>query len=61
MFDYIFVGRLTKVKGCDVLIDALCDRSVFIKDNNINIAIIGDGDERKKLQGKIESLEFQAL
>ncbi|WP_148127612.1 glycosyltransferase, partial [Candidatus Erwinia dacicola] len=61
VFDYIFVGRLTKVKGCDVLIDALCDRSVFIKDNNINIAIIGDGDERKKLQGKIEKFGISSF
>lgn len=53
-FDYIFVGRLTKVKGCDVLIDALCELSVFIKENNINIAIIGDGNERARLQDKIE-------
>lgn len=53
-FDYIFVGRLAKVKGCDVLIDALCEMSIFIKDNNLNIAIIGDGDERQKLQGEIE-------
>lgn len=46
----IFVGRLTKVKGVDILLNAF--RKVCNKNSNVNLTIVGDGEERKNLEKK---------
>ncbi len=53
----LFVGRLSSEKCLDTLIKAV-DRLVSAS-NNVRLAIIGDGDERAKLQGLVETLELQ--
>lgn len=44
----IFIGRVTKVKGVDLLINAIKD----LKDKNYNIqlTIVGDGEEKENLE-----------
>ena len=44
----IFVGRLEKVKGVDILIKAFGE--VYDKDNKIQLTIVGNGTERKNLE-----------
>ena len=46
----IYVGRLEREKGVDILIDALS--LIEDKDNNINLSIVGDGREFDKLKEK---------
>ncbi|GIU38123.1 glycosyl transferase family 1 [Shewanella hafniensis] len=52
-YDVLFVGRLSKIKGCDLLVDAICKIHHEIKRLNFKILIIGDGPESKILQQKI--------
>ncbi|MCT4706781.1 glycosyltransferase [Enterobacteriaceae bacterium H16N7] len=54
-FDFIFVGRLSKVKGCDVFIDAILASHDIIIRNKVSIAILGGGPERVFLEQKIEN------
>lgn len=49
-----FVGRLAKVKGVDLLIDAFYELTK--KYNNITMTITGDGEERKALEEKVKIL-----
>ena len=52
----IFIGRLTKVKQLDMLVDAF---SMLIKDGeNYNLVFIGDGEERNVLQEKVHNLNL---
>lgn len=44
-FDFIFVGRLTKVKGCHIFIEALAKIKDILKEKNVRVAIIGNGPE----------------
>ncbi|WP_338567358.1 glycosyltransferase [Erwinia sp. E_sp_B01_3] len=53
--DILFVGRLSKVKGCDILIDALCEMKQFIIEHDVNAVIVGDGTERKSLEMHVSS------
>lgn len=47
----IYVGRLVKVKGIDILIDAV---NQLIKEGyDILLTIVGDGTERKNLESKV--------
>ncbi|PIE79244.1 MAG: hypothetical protein CSA15_03835 [Candidatus Delongbacteria bacterium] len=48
----IFIGRLEKVKGADILIDAV---HLSGKSSKINVTIFGDGSERETLEQKISS------
>lgn len=50
----IFVGRLTKVKKLDLLIDAVY--RLKQKNQFFNLVFIGDGEERKNLESKVETL-----
>ena len=52
----ISVGRLSYVKGYDDLIDVF--KIINEKNNNINLNIVGDGEERNNLQNKINSLNL---
>lgn len=49
-----FVGRLSKVKGIDILIDAV--EIVHRKNNNIRLTITGEGEEKENLQEKVKKL-----
>mgnify|MGYP002530257452 FL=1 len=49
----IFVGRLSYVKGVDLLIRAFSD----IKKENVYLTIVGDGDEKEKLVNIAEDLK----
>ena len=57
MTDIIFVGRLTYVKGVDILIKAF--NEVRKKNNNVSLTIVGDGEEREKLIELSEKLEIR--
>jgi len=53
-FTFITVGRLTQVKGFNRLIDAFFKLHKVIDD--VRLVILGEGEERAKLEGKIELL-----
>ncbi|MGU9865525.1 glycosyltransferase [Kluyvera ascorbata] len=54
-YNYIFVGRLEPVKGCDVFVDAFIKISEWVLANKIKIAIIGDGSEYYKIKQKVNN------
>lgn len=56
-YNLIFVGRLEKVKGVDILIRAL--KKVHEKYLNANLTIIGDGSERYELEELAEKIEVK--
>lgn len=53
----IFIGRLTKVKKLDLLLEALYKLKRTGKE--CNLVLIGDGIERNNLEAKIESMSMQ--
>lgn len=53
----IFIGRLTKVKKLDMVIDALA--KLKKKGKNYNLVFVGDGTEKESLELKVESLELK--
>ena len=53
----IFVGRLSYVKGVDILIKAF--NEVEKKNDNVSLTIVGDGEEREKLIELSEKLEIR--
>lgn len=50
----IFIGRLTRVKKLDMVIDALA--KLKIKGENYNLTFVGDGAEKQKLENKVKDL-----
>lgn len=48
----LFVGRLTKQKGCDILIEAC----IHIKASNIHLFIVGDGPDNDALKKQSEAV-----
>lgn len=52
-YDFIFVGRLEPVKGCDVFVDSFIEISDWVLINKIKIGIIGDGSEYYKIKNKV--------
>ena len=53
----IYVGRLTKVKGIDILLKAF--KKVYNKNINIITTIVGDGEERQNLEKMTSELGIQ--
>lgn len=51
---FIFVGRLTKIKGLDTVIEALGK----LKDDNWTLDVIGDGPERQDLESLTKKLQI---
>ena len=53
----IFIGRLTKVKKLDLVVEALAR----LKDNgeNYNLVFVGDGVEKQNLEGKVSEVGLQ--
>ena len=49
---FIFVGRLTKIKGLDTVIEALGK----LKNNNWTLDVLGDGPEREELEKRADAL-----
>jgi len=54
----VFVGRLTEQKGLDKLFPQL--PHVFAKFPNVDLALVGDGDQRESLQELAEDLGIQS-
>lgn len=52
----IFIGRLTKVKKLDMVIESLAQLKK--KGENYNLVFIGDGTERKCLEQKVEDMHL---
>lgn len=52
-----FVGRLVKIKGCDLLIKAV--QLIKMRIPNIKVYIAGDGAQRKKLERLVQKLEIE--
>lgn len=50
----IFIGRLTKVKQLDMLVNAV--DNLRQKGESYNLVLIGDGEERERLEQRVESL-----
>lgn len=50
----IFIGRLTKVKKLDMILESL--RILKEKGENYNLVFVGDGSERENLERKVESM-----
>ncbi len=53
----IFIGRLTKVKKLDMVIDALAN--LKSRGENYNLVFVGDGTEKERLELKVENLEIK--
>ncbi|HCD1954665.1 TPA: glycosyltransferase, partial [Escherichia coli] len=53
LYDYIFVGRIEPVKGCDILVEAFLSISDWVLKENVRIAIVGDGTDLDKIKSKI--------
>lgn len=51
---FIFVGRLTKIKGLDTVIEALGK----LRDDNWTLDVLGDGPERQALESLTQKLEI---
>ena len=49
---FIFVGRLTKIKGLDTVIEALGK----LRDDNWTLDVLGDGSEREELEKRADVL-----
>lgn len=47
-----FVGRLVPYKGADMLLEAVAE---LVREKRVTVTIIGDGPEREKLEGIVES------
>lgn len=58
-YDYVFVGRLSKIKGCDVLIEALARVKAQGKIATIKVAVVGDGPESDTLTQLINQSGLQ--
>ena len=52
----IFIGRLVKVKGVNLLIDAFEKTSRIIE--NITLTIVGDGVERENLEEQVKKIDI---
>lgn len=52
----IFIGRLTKVKKLDMVIDSLA--SLRTKGEMYNLVFVGDGEETEKLKAKVRSMNL---
>lgn len=53
----IYVGRLAKEKGLDVFLKAL--KKVYEKNSKVKTTIVGDGEEREKLEKMANELGIQ--
>ena len=53
----IYVGRLSKVKGVDILLNSL--RDVYNENSNIITTIVGDGEEKQHLEEMTIELGIQ--
>jgi glycosyltransferase involved in cell wall biosynthesis len=51
---FIALGRLSKVKGWDLLLDSLC--SYIDRYQDAELFFVGDGEDRKQILDKIDSL-----
>nr|QHR93281.1 alpha-N-acetylgalactosaminyltransferase [Enterobacter cloacae] len=58
-YDYVFVGRLSKIKGCHVLIEALANIKAQGKINKIRVAVVGDGPEYNQISQLITQYGLQ--
>lgn len=54
----LFIGRLEKVKNCSLLIKAYSDLLKEHSQCDLNLVVVGDGIERKKLTQLAESLQL---
>ena len=52
---FIFVGRLTKIKGLNIVIEALGK----LRDENWELDVLGDGPEREKLERQAAALGIE--
>lgn len=59
IFHFLYIGRLEKVKGIDVLLDAFQELSKKTKD--VFLTIIGEGSMLEHLREKIEAYGNQSL
>ena len=55
--DIIYVGRLSKVKGLDVFLNAL--NKVYDKNQNVSTTFVGDGEERQKLEKMVQDFKME--
>lgn len=53
----IFVGRLEDIKGVKYLIEAM--KSIKQKDKNIKLMLVGDGEDRGKLERLVKELDLE--
>lgn len=54
----VSIGRLEYVKGYDMLVEAM-NTLVYERKLDINLCLVGDGTERQKLEGMINSFNLQ--
>lgn len=57
----LFVGRLTRGKGLDTLLEAFADCVRSRRLTDVRLVLVGDGEERARLEGKIRALGLEAM
>ena len=57
-FNIAYIGRLEKEKGVNVLIDSI---ECLVKNNKINLQIVGNGTERTNLENQVKELKITNL
>lgn len=55
-YNLIFIGRLTQVKRLDILLETV--KIINSGEINVNLTLIGDGQERNFLESKVDSLSL---
>lgn len=60
-YDFTFVGRLSKVKGCHIFIKSLGLIKRQLETYNVKVAIVGDGPERTLIEELINELQLSDI
>ncbi len=57
--DVLFVGRLVERKGCIYLLQAIQELKQQMEGFNLRVVIVGDGPQRKSLEGYVRSHQLE--
>ncbi|ELQ6036422.1 glycosyltransferase [Cronobacter sakazakii] len=60
-YDFTYVGRLSRVKGCHIFIKSLALIKQQLEAHNIKVAIVGDGQERSFIEDLINKSQLSGI
>ena len=58
-YNITYIGRLSKIKGVQILIEAYA--RLIQNNENINLTIVGDGDYRESLEKRVTDLRLKSV